>query len=221
MVLETADLPVVVVVCDADDGHACRLDQCDQLLHPASISTRHPIDLIHDQARLAKLGGGRTFLSEESGKRLVGGEGLNLVLQISLVADIAGIQFDHIIATFGNNQPGSRRLANTWWACEQAGLLVLAIVFLPRATAVPFPVSIGILRLPPRVQPHSELLDLVSIPNEMLHLHGLMLVHPHRRSQLLDRLIRCTTLQGSGGFALVGYGFFPRIANDLGLLLHG
>ena len=52
MVLQGLQLLVVLVVADADDGHARSLDGGDQLPHPSSVTAAHAIHLIHDQAYL-------------------------------------------------------------------------------------------------------------------------------------------------------------------------
>lgn len=52
MVPERAQLLVVLVVADADDGHLAAVDGLDQLRHAPPVAPRHAIHLVHDQANL-------------------------------------------------------------------------------------------------------------------------------------------------------------------------
>ena len=52
VIAQRAQLLVVLVVADADDGHLAAVDGLYQVCHSASVTARHAIHLIHDQADL-------------------------------------------------------------------------------------------------------------------------------------------------------------------------
>ena len=52
VVAQGAQLLVVLVVANADDGHLAAVDGLDQLRHASPVTSRHAVHLIHDQANL-------------------------------------------------------------------------------------------------------------------------------------------------------------------------
>ncbi len=62
VVAQAAQLLVVLVVADADDGQLGRLDAQDEVLHAAAVARAHAIHFIHNQADL------RAARTQASGK---------------------------------------------------------------------------------------------------------------------------------------------------------
>lgn len=52
VISQGAQLLVVLVIADADDGHLAAVDGLDEVSHPAPVTPRHAIHLIHDQTDL-------------------------------------------------------------------------------------------------------------------------------------------------------------------------
>ena len=52
VVAQAAQLLVVPVVADGDDGQLGRLDAGDEVRHAAAVARTHAVHLVHDQAQL-------------------------------------------------------------------------------------------------------------------------------------------------------------------------